>query len=98
VKLTDQGDIQAGFLLGLAHSGLLKALAVINKTAGQSPAMRRILPLNQDNALFQLNDDVNGGDWVSVRRHESLPLFLQRLKTVASHQNKSVPFFFAYFE
>jgi hypothetical protein len=52
MKLANQRDIQAGFLLGLTYCCLLVAFTVINKATRKGPASRWVLPLNQDNALF----------------------------------------------
>ena len=52
MKLADQGDIQAGFLFGLAHGGLFQAFTDINEAAGQRPAApeRFDTPLDQQDS------------------------------------------------
>jgi len=55
---------QCRFFGRLAHGGKLQRLTHIHKTAGQGPAMRRVLAPDQYNrnirTILELDDDVRG--------------------------------------
>jgi len=70
VELAEELDVERCLLAGLADGRLLERLAVIDEAAGQGPAGRQVLSLDEDDAtpfpaVHHLDDDVDGGDGVS---------------------------------
>ena len=69
-QLAEELDVERGLLAGLADRGRLERLAVLDKTAGEGPAGRRVPPLDEDDApsaalVHDLDDDVDGRDRVA---------------------------------
>lgn len=72
-ELTEELDIERCLLTGLADGRRLERLAVIDKAAGQGPAWRRVLPIDEDDAprlpaVHDFDDDVDGGHGVAELR------------------------------
>jgi hypothetical protein len=70
-KLAEELDLERCLLAGLADRGRLERLAVVDEAAGEGPAGRRALALDQDDAALRsavpdLDDDVDGGHGVAV--------------------------------
>ena len=73
VELAEELDVERCLLAGLADGRLLERLAVIDKAAGQGPAGRRVLALDEDDtpplpAVHDFDDDVDGGHGVAELR------------------------------
>ena len=73
VELAEELDVERSLLAGLADGRLLERLAIIDKAAGQGPAGRRVLSLDEDDAprlpaVHDFDDDVNGGHGVAELR------------------------------
>lgn len=71
-QLSDELDVEAGLLAGLPDGRGLERLAVIDETARERPAGRRVLALDEDDpaaaaAVHDLDDDVHGGERVAKR-------------------------------
>ena len=69
MKLGDNLDAEGGFFFGFAYGGFFKRLAVVHKSAGKSPAVRRIFSLDEDNARFSVfafdfDDNIYSREWV----------------------------------
>jgi len=70
VELAEELDVERCLLAGLADGRRLERLAVVDEAAGQGPAGRRVLSLDEDDAppfpaVHHFDDDVDGGDGVS---------------------------------
>jgi len=73
VELAEELDVERCLLAGLADGRFLERLAVIDKAAGQGPAGRRVLALDEDDtppfpAVHDFDDDVDGGHGVAELR------------------------------
>lgn len=68
MKLLHQFHIQGCFLFGLPDGSIFQGFSVIDKAARQSPAIGRILSFDQDDAVIDFNNDVNGDQRVTIRR------------------------------
>lgn len=69
-ELAEELDIERGLFAGLPDGGRLERLAVVDEAAGQRPAGRRVLPLDEDDApapaaVHDLDDDVHRGERVA---------------------------------
>ena len=69
-ELAEELDLEPGLLAGFAHGGRFEGLAVVDETAGQGPAGRRIPALDEDDAPAaaagrDLDDDVDGRDGIA---------------------------------
>jgi hypothetical protein len=58
--------LERGFLPSFADSCILKALTIIHKSARQGPPMRRVLSLDQYNAVLKFNNYIDRGKWISI--------------------------------
>ena len=70
VELTDELDVERGLLAGFPDRGRFERLAAADEAAGQSPAGRGVLALDEDDAplmpaTHDLDDDVDGGHGIS---------------------------------
>ncbi len=70
VELTEELDVERRLLAGFPDRGRLERLAVVDEAAGQSPAGRRVLALDKDDApplpaVHDFDDDVDGGHGVA---------------------------------
>ncbi len=66
MELAEELDVERSLLAGLADGRLLERLAVVDETAGQGPAGRRVLALDEDDAARfpagpDLDDDIDRG-------------------------------------
>ena len=64
-ELAEELDLERRLLAGLADRGRLERLAVVDEAARESPAGRRVLSLDEDDApplpaVHRLDDDVHG--------------------------------------
>ena len=69
-ELAEKLDVERGLLAGLPDRGRLEGLAVVDETARQGPARRRVLALDEDDApalpaVPKLDDDVDRGHGVA---------------------------------
>jgi hypothetical protein len=60
VHLAQLRDVEGGLLFRLPRYGLLKALPVIDESAGKRPAERGVAALDDDNAFLRLDERVDG--------------------------------------
>ena len=65
--LAEELDVERGLFAGLAAGGRFERLAVLDEPAGQGPAGRRVLALDEDDArpaaaAPDLDDDIDGRD------------------------------------
>lgn len=65
-ELADELDLERGLFAGFPHGGRLERLAVVDESARQGPAGRRVPALDEDDArlfpaVHDLDDDVDGG-------------------------------------
>jgi len=73
VELVFKVDLERCLLFSLSDSGFFEGFAIIHEPAGQSPAVRGILSLDENDSffsvfLFDFNDDVHRRDGISVGR------------------------------
>ena len=66
MKLTQTGHVKAGLFPGLPHRRRLKRLSIIDKSTGQRPAEGRVLPFDQHDPAFNLDDDINSRGRVAM--------------------------------
>jgi len=72
VHLAKQGNIKPRFLFCFTYRSSLKRLPVINETAGDCPAEWRVLPLDQNNASINFNNDINSWHGISPAGKKSV--------------------------
>ena len=70
VELTEKFDVERGLLAGFPDRGRLERLAAVDEAAGQGPAGRWVLALDEDDAPYfpavhDFDDEVDGGDGIS---------------------------------
>jgi hypothetical protein len=70
VELAAELDVERCLLAGFPDRGRLERLAVVDEAAGQGPAGRRVLTLDEDDAppfpaVHHLDDDVDGGHGIA---------------------------------
>jgi len=70
-ELTEKLDVERGLLAGLPDRGRLERFAIVDESARQRPAGRRILALDEDDAaappaVRDLDDDVDGRERIAV--------------------------------
>ena len=53
----------------LPDGSFLQGLTIIDEPSWKRPAMRGVLPFDEDDPLWGLNDDVHGGQGVAVFFH-----------------------------
>ena|SRR5208283_1988004 len=75
VKLLNQPHLKPSFFPGLAHSGSLKAFAVIYKPARNGPSIGRILSQDQHNTTLISYQYVSSRKRISKRVHFSSVAF-----------------------
>ena len=73
VELVFKVDLKRCLLFSLSDSGFFEGFAIIHEPAGQRPAVRGVLSLDENDSffsvlLFDFNDDVHRRDGISVRR------------------------------
>ena len=75
-QLAEEFDIERGLFAGLPDSRRLERFAILDEAAGQGPAGRGVLPLDEDDtaaplAVGDLDDDVDGRERIAelVSRH-----------------------------
>jgi len=64
---TQTGNGEGCFLFCLSNRSLLQRFPVINKTAGERPSFRVVLPLDENNAIGGFDNYIDGRQWVAVR-------------------------------
>ena len=62
-------DVQAGFLFGFADGGSFDMLSLVDKTAGNGPAMGWVPAFDEYDLVIAKNEDIGGGSGVSVFWH-----------------------------
>jgi hypothetical protein len=70
VELAEELDVERGLFAGFPDRGRFERLAVTDEAAGQGPAGRGVLALDEDDApsipsVHDLDDDIDGGHGVS---------------------------------
>jgi len=85
---------QRGFFFGLAYGGMLQRFADIHETAGQRPAVRRILAPDQHDrdirTVLELDDDIHG-QCGSFRCRHDFSRFWVRLSAILHNNARKVP-------
>jgi len=63
-ELTKITELKPRLLLSLPDRSTFQTLAVIDKTAGQRPAVRFVFTLDEDDSFTLADNDIDGWKWV----------------------------------